>query len=70
MDIATSKKLAKKLGAYYQNEFSIAVSAMRWVQLGRPDYMIAQSYNIFDTATGKISAGEYLTKRDLWDLVE
>jgi len=73
MDVETSKKLAKKLGSHI-DEFAMAVAAIEWVQLGEPDRIvgtITKTYLLMDISDPRdVTAGEYLTKRDLWDLVK
>jgi hypothetical protein len=70
MEPEISKKLAKKLGQRYQEEFPIAIDAIKYVNEGMPQIMVAASYNAFGQYLHKMSAAEYLTKRDLWDFIK
>jgi len=72
MNVETSKKLAKKLGAHI-DEFAMAVEAVEWTQVGKPETIIGTvTKTVFQRDVGDprdVTAGEYLTLRDLWDLV-
>jgi hypothetical protein len=65
MEISVSEKLRKELTR--QNrlyEYDVAVKAIRWVEAGRPEYQVAVNF-----LNSSVSAGEYLTLRNLWKLI-
>ena len=74
MDIELTKKLAKKLGIEYGDEFPLAVSAIEWAQAGHPEQIVGTKTSYYRSIPfgeeKELSAGEYLTYRNLWDLVQ
>jgi len=68
MDVETSKKLAKKLGSHI-DEFDIAVKAIDFALTGVPQCVVSTATNLLG-AEREMTAGEYLTLRNLWDLVK
>jgi len=68
MDVETSKKLAKKLGKNIK-EFDIAVAAIEYVEIEMPETNVSIAINFFGDER-QMTAGEYLTLRNLWDLVK
>jgi len=66
MNAKTAQKLGKRLQQIWKlGEYQLACLAIRYVELGHPDFIVGSS----DITYKDITAGEYLTKRNLWNLV-
>lgn len=74
MNTKKYKKIAEKLGIYNANEFMIAVNAIQSAENGEINKLVASrthySFIFRTTEENDITAGEYLTTRGLWELVD
>jgi hypothetical protein len=74
MNTKKYKRIAEKLGIYNGHEFTIAVNAIQSAENGEINKLVASrthySFILCTMSENNITAGEYLTIRGLWDLVD